>query len=30
MCHNSHKESPRTDIKAGDVMGDVVIRISMD
>ena len=30
MCHNSHKESPRTDIKVGDVMGGIVIRISMD
>jgi len=26
-CHNSHKDTPRTDFKIGDVMGGVVIRI---
>ena len=26
-CHNSHKDSPRTDFKLGDTMGGVVIRI---
>ena len=26
-CHNTHKDSPRTDFKLGDVMGAVVIRI---
>ena len=29
-CHNSHKDSPRTDAKIGDVMGGVVIRIPLD
>jgi len=29
-CHNDHKDTPRTDFKAGDVMGGVVIRIPMD
>lgn len=29
-CHNDHKDSPRTDFEAGDVMGGVVIRIPMD
>ncbi len=29
-CHNDHKDSPRTDLKVGDVMGGVVIRIAMD
>ncbi len=29
-CHNSHKDSPRTDLKVGDVMGGVVIRISVE
>ncbi|UWQ16814.1 DUF3365 domain-containing protein [Jannaschia sp. M317] len=29
-CHNDHKDSPRTDFDAGDVMGGVVIRIPMD
>ena len=28
-CHNSHPNSPRTDFKAGDVMGGVVIRIPL-
>lgn len=28
-CHNSHKDSPRTDFKMGDVMGGVVIRIPL-
>jgi hypothetical protein len=28
-CHNGHKDSPKTDFKAGDVMGGVVIRIPM-
>lgn len=26
-CHNTHKDSPRTDFKLGDVMGGVVIRV---
>ena len=30
LCHNDHKDSPRTDIEVGDVMGGVVIRILMD
>ena len=29
-CHNDHKDSPRTDFEAGDVMGGVVIRIPLD
>ncbi len=29
-CHNNHKDSPRTDLRVGDVMGGVVIRIPMD
>ena len=29
-CHNNHKDSPRTDLAVGDVMGGVVIRIAMD
>ena len=29
-CHNGHKDSPRTDVKLGDVMGGVVIRIPLD
>lgn len=28
-CHNNHKDSPRTDIEVGDVLGGVVIRIPM-
>ena len=28
-CHNSHKDSPRTDFKLGDVMGGVVIRVPL-
>ena len=28
-CHNDHKDSPRTDIEVGDVLGGVVIRIPM-
>ncbi len=28
-CHNNHKDSPRTDIELGDVIGGVVIRIPM-
>ena len=30
LCHNSHRDSPRTDIRLGDVMGGVVIRIPID
>ena len=30
VCHNEHKDTPRTDFQAGDVMGGVVIRIPMD
>ena len=29
-CHNEHKDSPRTDFEAGDVMGGVVIRIPIN
>ncbi|MDE0037374.1 MAG: DUF3365 domain-containing protein [Gammaproteobacteria bacterium] len=29
-CHNSHKDSPRRDLKVGEVMGGIVIRIPMD
>ena len=29
-CHNNHKDSPRTDLEVGDVMGGVVIRIPID
>ena len=29
-CHNNHKDSPRTDLEVGDVMGGVVIRIPVD
>ena len=29
-CHNNHKDSSRTDLKVGDVMGGIVIRIPMD
>lgn len=29
-CHNNHKDTPKTDFEAGDVMGGVVIRIPMD
>lgn len=29
-CHNNHKDSPRSDLKLGDVMGGIVIRISKD
>lgn len=30
VCHNEHKDSPKTDFEAGDVMGGVVIRIPME
>ncbi len=29
-CHNNHRDSPRTDLEVGDVMGGVVIRIPID
>lgn len=29
-CHNNHKDSPKKDLKVGDVMGGVVIRIPID
>ncbi|MCY3855534.1 MAG: DUF3365 domain-containing protein [Rhodospirillales bacterium] len=29
-CHNNHRDSPRTDLAVGDVMGGVVIRIRVD
>ena len=29
-CHNNHKDSPRTDLEVGDVMGVVVIRIPIE
>jgi hypothetical protein len=28
-CHNSHKDSPRSDFKMGEVMGGVVVRIPL-
>lgn len=27
VCHNEHKDSPKTDFKVGEVMGGVVIRV---
>lgn len=29
-CHNDHKDSPRRDFKLDDVMGGVIIRISLE
>ncbi len=29
VCHNNHKDSPKTDFKMNDVMGGVVIRIPL-
>ena len=29
-CHNNHRDSPRTDLRVGDVMGGVLIRIPID
>ena len=29
-CHNNHKNSPRTDLEVGDVMGGIVIRFPVD
>ena len=29
-CHNNHRDSTRTDLEVGDVMGGVVIRIPID
>lgn len=29
-CHNSHKDSPKTDFKVGDTMGALVIRIPLN
>ena len=29
-CHNNHKDSPRTDIEVGDIIGGVAIRIPME
>jgi len=29
-CHNNHKDASRTDLKVGDVMGGIVIRIPME
>ena len=29
-CHNSHRKSPKSDFRLGDVMGGVVIRIFME
>lgn len=29
VCHNEHKDSPRTDFKVGEVMGGVVIRVPL-
>ena len=30
QCHNGHKDSPRRDLRVGDVMGAVVIRIPIE
>lgn len=30
VCHNKHKDSPRTDFKMGEVMGGVVIRLPLE
>ncbi|MEO0828999.1 MAG: DUF3365 domain-containing protein [Pseudomonadota bacterium] len=30
VCHNEHKDTPRTDFEAGDVMGGVIIRIPIN
>ena len=30
QCHNNHRDSPRTDLEVGDVMGGVIIRIPMN
>lgn len=30
VCHNEHKDSPKTDFKVGDVMGGVVIRVPIN
>ena len=30
VCHNNHKDSSRNDLKVGDVMGGIVIRIPMN
>ncbi len=29
VCHNEHKDTPKTDFKVGDVMGGVVIRVPL-
>lgn len=29
-CHNSHRDSPRSDFELGEVMGGVVIRVPLD
>ncbi|MBX2850027.1 MAG: DUF3365 domain-containing protein [Acidiferrobacterales bacterium] len=29
ICHNEHKDSPKTDFKVGEVMGGVVIRVPL-
>ncbi len=29
-CHNNHRDSPRTDLEVGDVMGGVIVRIPID
>ena len=29
VCHNNHKDTPRSDFKLGDVMGGVVIRVPL-
>ena len=29
ICHNEHKDSPRTDFQLGEVMGGVVIRVPL-
>jgi len=29
-CHNQHPASPRKDLKVGDVMGGVVVRVPLE
>lgn len=29
QCHNTHKESPKTDFKKGDLMGGLIVRIKI-
>ena len=29
-CHNNHADSPRTDFRLNDTLGDIVIRIPLN